>query len=265
VVTTRTHTVKQNNIDPAFQNAKAEESVLSILYSQDGLSFLVRHVTTRQVYLTGFIPSDLLSDDPIKEVLQSFPERPSKVKLVVAFDNATLLPKELVSDDPQWASKILGAASNFTDTSDSLGMQVIAAASEREVELTKVSKVEVQHLWLSQMEALKPKQGEEVWVHLFGNRMLLLAAKAGKWELVNSFPCSDEQEFIYHLGNAVEQLGYDRATMKLELSGYAAVSYKEFISPYFGVISVFKSKNWAQISSALQGWDPSEYAPLLRL
>ncbi|MGB1183855.1 MAG: DUF3822 family protein [Schleiferiaceae bacterium] len=265
MVTTRTLTVKQNNIDPAFQNAKAEESVLSILYAQDGLSFLVRHITTRQVYMTGFIPAQELGADPLQEVLGGFPDRPSQVKLIVAFDNATLLPEAFAADTAEWAAKLLGGKVNYTERSTKLGMEVLALVSEEEKNLASTTKAEVQHLWLSQMEALSPKQGEEVWVHLLGSRMLFLAAKEGKWELVNSYPCADQQEFIYHLGNAVEQLGYDRATLKLELSGFEAASYKEFIAPYFAEVSLFKSKNWAQISSAMQGWDPGAYALLLRL
>lgn len=265
MVTTRTHTVKQNNIDPAFQNAKAEESVLSILYTQDGLSFLVRHVSTRQVYLTGFIPQAELSDEPIEEVLQAFPERPAHITLLVAFHNSTLLPTEFSAQSQQWTQKILGAEANYSSVSSKLGMEVLSCVSQKELRLTQVAGIQVQHLWLSQMEVLQPKQGEELWVHVMGTTMLILAAKAGKWTLTNSFPCGDEQEFIYHLGNVVEQLGYDRATMRLEISGYAAAAFKDFIAPYFGDVSLFKSKNWAQISSALQGWDPVEYAPLLRL
>ena len=72
MVTTKTLTVSQNNLDPAFENAKAGESTLSILYQQDGLSFLVRHTSTRQVYLFGFHPRQSWGADPISEVLAGF-------------------------------------------------------------------------------------------------------------------------------------------------------------------------------------------------
>ena len=72
MVTTKTLTVSQNNLDPAFANAKAGESTLSILFQQDGLSFLVRHTTTRQIYLFGFHPRSSWGENPIADVLAGF-------------------------------------------------------------------------------------------------------------------------------------------------------------------------------------------------
>lgn len=265
MVTTRTLTVKQTKIDPAFQTAKAEESILSILYTQDGLSFLVKHLQTKQVYMFGYVPKADLSPTPIQDVLSAFPERPAKIVLAAAFNNATLLPEEFADQNMDWTAPVLGGMANFHSSSTALKMHVYASVEQNVLDALQVEGVELQHLWLAQMEQLKPGKGEHVWTHLFGDTVMVLAAKDGKWELANNFPCENKEEFIYHLGNVVEQLGYDRASLKLEISGSEAGLYKEFITPYFASISIFKPKDWAQISSALQDWQPGDFAPLLRL
>jgi hypothetical protein len=95
VVTTRTHTVKQTNIDPAFESAKAENCTLSILREQDGLSFLVKNSTTTQLYMIGYIPSSELSVDPFHEVQSFFPQIPNKVIMASDYSKIYFTPEGL--------------------------------------------------------------------------------------------------------------------------------------------------------------------------
>ena len=70
---------------------------------------------------------------------------------------------------------------------------------------------------------------------------------------------------MYHLGNVSEQLRWDRAATEVELSGYSARAYKSVLEPYFANLQLFKTQQWAKISSALSDFDAVAFANLLRL
>jgi hypothetical protein len=70
---------------------------------------------------------------------------------------------------------------------------------------------------------------------------------------------------LYHLGNVSEQLGWDRAATVVELSGYSARAYKPVLEPYFSTVQLFKTQQWAKVSSALSDFDGVAFANLLRL
>lgn len=265
MVTTRTLTAKQNNIDPAFQNAKAEESTLSILLEQDGLSFLVRHKTTRQLYLSGFIPTKELSSTAVEDLLVSFPSRPKEIILAVEAPLAVMLPVEFRDENTAWTTPVLGSPANFSFKSEVLSMEIHAVVDPLILDQLKTDGLEIRHNWLVQMERITLSKTPKMWVHLFGSTVLVMAGQGKKWELVNSFPCENKDELLYHIGNASEQLNWDRKSMKIELSGIQAAGYLAFISPYFGTVNLFKSKEWGQKSSAFGPWDATAFATLLRL
>jgi len=265
VVTTRTLTAKQNNIDPAFQNAKAEDSTLSILLEQDGLSFLVRNKTTRQLYLSGFIPSKELTATAIDDLLVSFPVRPKQIIVAVEVPLAVVLPAEFRSDDTEWTTHVLGTQANSIFHSKALSMEVHALVDPVILAQLKTVGLEIRHNWLVQMERITLNSTPKMWIHLYGSAVLIMAGQGKKWELVNSFPCENKDELLYHIGNVSEQLNWDRKSLHVELSGLEAAGYLEFISPYFGSAHIFKSKEWGQKSSAFGPWDATAFATLLRL
>ena len=265
MVTTRTLTVKQNNIDPAFQNAKAEESTLSILLEQDGLSFLVRNKTTRQLYLSGFIPSKELTRTAVDDLLVSFPVRPKQIILTVEAPSAVILPTEFRGDNTEWTTHVLGAQANCIFQSKALSMEVHAFVDPLILDQLKSDGLEVRHNWLAQMERITLSSKPKMWIHLFGSTVLIMAGQGKVWELVNSFPCENKDELLYHIANASEQLNWDRKSLQIELSGTQAAGYLEFISPYFGDVHLFKSKEWGQKSSAFGPWDATAFATILRL
>ena len=102
-------------------------------------------------------------------------------------------------------------------------------------------------------------------MHVYADSVQIFASSSNKWQVINSFPCSNESELLYHLGNVSEQLNWDRATTEVELSGYSARAYKPVIEPYFSGVQLFKPQQWAKISSALADFDAVAFANLLRL
>jgi hypothetical protein len=49
------------------------------------------------------------------------------------------------------------------------------------------------------------------------------------------------------------------------LSGYSARAYKPVLEPYFSTVQLFKTQQWAKVSSALSDFDGVAFANLLRL
>ena len=266
MVTTKTLTVSQNNLDPAFANAKAGESTLSILYQQDGLSFLVRHTTTRQVYLFGFHPRSSWSENPIADVLAGFPELPGEVRYAIEASHTVLIPEIMSGGEiPEWTATVLGQKANFMDLSAANSMTFLSYLNEADLRLSQSDTLVCRHNWAVQLERLKPTSQPKLWVHIYADNVQIFAASDAKWQVINSFPCSNESELLYHLGNVSEQLGWDRAATTVELSGYSARAYKPIVEPYFSGVQLFKTQQWAKISSALSDFDAVAFANLLRL
>ena len=266
MVTTKTLTVSQNNLDPAFENAKAGESTLSILYQQDGLSFLVRHTSTRQVYLFGFHPRQSWGPNPISEVLAGFPELPGEVLYAVEAPHTVLIPEIMSSAEvPAWTTTVLGQKANFMDLSSTNAMTFLSYLNETDISLSQSDTLVCRHNWAVQLERLIPSAHPKLWVHVYADSVQIFASSSNKWQVINSFPCSNESELLYHLGNVSEQLNWDRTTTEVELSGYSARAYKPVIEPYFSGVQLFKPQQWAKISSALADFDAVAFANLLRL
>ena len=266
MVTTKTLTVSQNNLDPAFANAKAGESTLSILYQQDGLSFLVRHTTTRQIYLFGFHPRASWGENPIADVLAGFQELPGEVLYAIEAPHTVLIPEIMSGGEvPDWTATALGQKANFMDLSSSNSMTFLSYLNESDFRFSQSDTLVCRHNWAIQLERTKPTSSPKLWVHVYADSIQVFAGSANKWQVINSFPCSNESELLYHLGNVSEQLGWDRAATVVELSGYSARAYKPVIEPYFSSVQLFKIQQWAKISSALSDFDAVAFANLLRL
>jgi len=257
VVTTRTHVVRQNNIDPAFESAKAENCALSILRQQDGLSFLVKNTNSKQLYMIGFIPATELGEKPFEELKASFSELPGKVIMAQDFPNATLIPNALASKDVSWTKDLLGAEANRVDSSDKLGVQVYSVAPE-------VAKG-IQHNWLVQLERLPKVTKPKLWVNKESKVATYIACDASGAQLINSLPTTSSEELLYHLGNITEQLGWDRAAIEIEISGIGHQKAREFVKPYFKLVSSIKTEKYVKVSTALSKVDIHSYGPLLRL
>lgn len=266
MVTTKTLSVKQTNIDPAFESAKAEECILSILYQQDGLSFLVRHRTTRQLYLAGYVPRSEWSEHPIEDLLGSFSEDFADVIYGVEAPHTVLLPQLMTDgEDLDWTQTVLGQKANFSDASEELGMTLLAYLPESDLARSNTESLVRRHHWALQLERLKASEAANFYVHVYNDAVHVMASKDGQWHLINSFPCANDSELIYHLGNCVEQLEWNRAETCIELSGLSARSYKDVIQPYFGNVKLFKPQEWSKISSAMKDFDALAFATLLRL
>ena len=266
MVTTKILTVSQNNLDPAFANAKAGESTLSILYQQDGLSFLVRHKTTRQVYLFGYHPRQSWGENPIGDVLAGFQELPSEVIYAIEAPHTVLIP-ELMSggEIPGWTETVLGQKANFMDLSSANSMTFLTYLNDSDLSLSQSDTLVCRHNWAVQLERLKPTVHPKIWVHVYSDSVQIFASTASKWQVINSFPCSNESELVYHLGNVSEQLGWDRTATEIELSGYSARAYKPVLEPYFSKVQLCNIQQWAKISSALSDFDALAFVNLLRL
>ena len=257
MVTTRTHVVRQNNIDPAFESAKAENCTLSILRQQDGLSFLVKNTGTKQLYMIGFVPAAELGENPFEELKGSFSELPGKVIEAQDFPSATLVPKALASKDISWTKELLGAVANRVDASDKLGLQVYSVAPE-------VAEG-IQHNWLVQLECLPKVAKPKVWVNMESKVATYFACDASGLQMINSLPTTSNEELLYHLGNITEQLGWDRAALEIEISGIGHQKARAFVKPYFKLVSSIKTDKYVKVSTALSKVDIHSYGPLLRL
>jgi hypothetical protein len=239
---------------------------LSILYQQDGLSFLVRHHQTRQLYLAGFLPKSQWGNEPMEELASSFTEPFKDIRFAIEAPHTVLLPQVMVeSDEIGWTQKVLGQKANFSDISESLGMAFFAYLSEDDQAYSQSTTYVRRHNWALQLEALGSSEQPKFWVHMYNTDLFIAAQMNGVWELVNSFPCANESELMYHLGNCAEQLAWERKDIHVELSGNSAREYKEVIQPYFGTVKLFKPQDWAKISSSMKEFDGVVFATLLRL
>ena len=266
MVTTKTLSVKQNNIDPAFETAKAEECTLSILYQQDGLSFLVRHRSTRQLYMAGYMPRADWSDQPVQDLIDSFPQPLAEVIYGVEAAHSVLIPQVMTDpEDLDWTADMLGHKANFSDVNESLGVAVFAYLPEEDLILSNTTSLVRRHHWALQLDKLEPTDAPTIWAHVYNDAVQIMASRKGNWSLINSFPCANESELIYHLGNCTEQLDWNRADCTIELSGLSARAYKEVVQPYFGTVRLFKPAQWSKISSAMKDFDALAFATLLRL
>jgi hypothetical protein len=260
VVTTRTHTVKQTNIDPAFESAKAENCTLSILREQDGLSFLVKNSSSRQLYMIGYIPAAELSINPFKEVKSFFPKLPRKVVLVSDFAKSTLLPKALMPNDLDWTRHLLGEKANKIFKSNKLEYQVAAFLTQEEMK-----EVDVAHNWLLQLERLDFSNGHKIWVDLGGSMANFYAVDGKRIHLANSLPVGSKEDLLYHLGNISEQLTWNRETLHIEVSGVGHREYRSFIKPYFFKVEGIKVASYVNVSSAMNDVDIASFGALLRI
>ena len=266
MVTTKTLSVKQTNIDPAFETAKAEECILSILYQQDGLSFLVRHRSTRQLYLAGYVPRSEWSSSPIEDLLGSFSEPFAEVIYGIEAPHTVLLPQLMTDgDDLEWTASVLGQKANFSDVSESTGMTLLSYLPDADLASSNTGSLVRRHHWALQLERIKATESPTFFVHVYNDAVHIMASNSGQWHLINSFPCANDSELIYHIGNCAEQLEWNRAECSIELSGLSARPYKEVLQSYFGTVKLFKSQEWAKISSALKDFDALAFATLLRL
>lgn len=257
MVTTRTHVVRQNNIDPAFESAKAENCTLSILRQQDGLSFLVKNTTSKQLYMIGFIPAAELGENPFEELKASFSQIPGKVIEAQDFLSATLVPKALASKDMSWTKKLLGDEANRIDGSDKLGIEVYSVAPE--------AAQNIQHNWLAQLERLPKVAQPKLWVNKESKTATYIACDASGVQLINSLPTTSNEELLYHLGNITEQLSWDRAALEIEICGLGHQKARAFVKPYFKSVSTIKIEKYVKVSTALSKVDIHSYGPLLRL
>ena len=100
---------------------------MSILYQQDGLSFLVRHRSTRQLYMAGYMPRADWSDQPVQDLIDSFPQPLAEVIYGVEAPHSVLMPQVMTDpEDLDWTADMLGHKANFSDVNESLGVAVFA-------------------------------------------------------------------------------------------------------------------------------------------
>jgi len=266
LITTKTLSAKQNNVDPAFETAKADECVLSILYQQDGLSFLVRHQSTRQLYLAGYMPRSDWGAQPVQDLIDSFPEPLAEVIYGIESPLSILIPQVMTDpEDVEWTASILGCPANFSDVNEAQGIAIFSFLSEQELEKSNTKSLVRRHHWALQLDRLEATDKPTMWVHVYNDAVNVIASRNSNWSLVNSFPCANESELMYHLGNCAEQLDWNRSDCTIELSGLSAKAYKEVVQPYFGAVRLFKPSQWSKISSAMKEFDALAFATLLRL
>jgi|TARA_B100000497_G_C7689625_1_gene418844 hypothetical protein len=260
VVITRTHTVKQTNIDPAFESAKAENCTLSILREQDGLSFLVKNSTTNQLYMIGCLPGSDLSVEPFQEVMSFFPQIPGKVVLASDFASSTLLPAPLMPKDLGWTKHLLGQKANKIFSSNKLECKAAAFLTSSEIK-----EQEIEHNWLLQLEKMSQSKGKKIWVDLGGRTANFYALEGKKIYLVNNLPIESKEDLLYHLGNITEQLKWNRETLHLEITGVAHSAYRAFVKPYFFNVEGIKVSKYVKVSSAMNEVDIASFGALLRI
>lgn len=266
MVTTKTLTVSKTNIDPAFQTAEAKHCALSILYQQDGLSFLVKHQHTKQALLFGFVSREEFSEQPVDDLLDYFSELPGRIVYGIEVAHTAMVP-EVMSEGliPSWTRRVLGAPANFVDLSERLDIKFYGYLPAEDARKSRSERVVRRHNWALQMEQLPLGKQPKLAVHLYNETLFIAATSDEKWQLVNSFPCQNEAELLYHCGNIAEQLGWDRKAMRVEISGRSARDYKPVLVPYFGTVDLFAHQPWIKVSTALNEFDPIEHATLLRL
>ena len=215
--------------------------------------------------MAGFTPLSQCGEDPIGDMLSAFPERPAVVNVAVDAPNATLLPQALATEEKGWAEPLLGRAPNFKDSSATLKVEVHALVEGTLERAIRLSQSSPKHLWLSMMECLPKKEGLALWVDLLGNAANVWAHDGTQWMLVTQLSCVSEEEFLYHLSNICEQLSWDRKQVEVEVSGWKAAAYKEFVQPYFGTVQLFSKKDLIKVSSAFGSWDAVAMGTLIRL
>ena len=260
MVTTRIHTVKRTNIDPAFKSAKAENCALSVLRQQDGLSFLVKNDITDQLYMIGYIPVSELSMDPFQQVKSFFPQIPRKVIMASDYAKSTLLPKALMPEDLGWTTHLLGEKANKIFTSKKLECQALAFLTQEDIKRGYVA-----HNWLLQLEKMSFPKQQKIWVDLGGSTANFYAIDNKRVHLANSLPVESKEDLLYHLGNISEQLQWRRGMLEVEVSGVNHKEYRSFIKPFFFKVEGVNVAKYVNVSSAMNDVDIASFGALLRL
>lgn len=226
----------------------------------------MKHQQTQQALLYGFVARADFSAHPVDELLDYFPELPGRIVYGIEVPNTAMVP-EIMSEGliPSWTQKVLGGPANFVDLSALLDIKYYGRLEGEDGAKSRSERVVRRHNWALQMERIPVSKSPKMLVHLYNETVQIMATAEEKWQVVNSFPCGNEEELLYHCGNIAEQLGWDRKEASLELSGRSAREYRPVLAPYFGQVELFAYQNWVKVSTALDEFDPLENAALLRL
>lgn len=213
-------------IDPAIEQLSSKEGELSIFQAGDGLSFSLAHQPTGRVVLLAEYE---LSSDPsaILELLKQFNEPFGSYKIGWKSQLNTWIPKALFDESKlsTYSESTLGKGKfDFTemDEMDSILIhEPIPAQLERVVEAypnplalpdAGIHATAITRHW-------KTRPGEHVYIDYNNDALSVTAVSNGSLLLQNTYSIQSEEDALYYILFAYEQLKFNQDEVPMKVSG----------------------------------------------
>ncbi|NVK27857.1 MAG: DUF3822 family protein [Flavobacteriia bacterium] len=261
-------------IDDAIEQLSANEGVLSIFHTEGGLSFSLAHASSGRVMLLVDYELDNRPDSGL-ELLNQFNETFHAYQLGWDVERFTWIPQELFleSETTQIGLKLLGINNAVATAIPELEavlihspippvLERIAEALDGPALLPKPA---------SDVLALgrhwKTRPGEHVYLHIEPEYLDILAFSNGKLQLHNRFVAKTNEDKLYFVLYAYEQLKFQTDEVPLKLSGSILENselWKSF-GKYIRNVEWLENLNQVHSTASIPQTQLRRYAPLIHL
>lgn len=261
-------------IDSGLESLKASEGQLSIFLAGDGLSFSLIHRATGKVLLLN---EYLLPNSPgsALEMLHQFNESFDSYMVGWQAEKHTWIPSDLFDESqlPTLVQDTLGITDyQFTEVPELNAVIVhspLPESLERIVEALPEAKV----LPHSAIHALaltkhwKTLPGDQLYCNIEEDVLSLTAISNGKLVLQNSFPADCNENRLYYLLFAFEQLKYHPDQVAIKLSGQVDENdaFWSQLEKYVRRIDLLENLDNIHPSSSIPQVELRKHAPLIQL
>lgn len=213
-------------IDPAIEQLKADEGELSIFQWGDGLSFSLVHASTGKILL---LTEYQLSSDPNSalELLSQFNEPFGSFKIGWKSPRSTWIPKALFDENlfPEYVKSTLGKGDfEFTVIEE---LEAVLIHEKMPAHLERVAENYTVHKSLPDpaIHALaiarhwKTRPGQHMYADYNKETLTMTAISNGKLLLQNTYHVATEEDALYYVLFAYEQLKFHQDEVPLKISG----------------------------------------------
>lgn len=261
-------------IDRSIEQLSASEGILSIFQREDGLSFCLSHQPSGKVILLADYG---ISNEPSAgiELLKQFDESFGSYRLGWYTPHYTWIPKVLF-DESQVAElgrKTLGPVrTQWIEVPESEAVilhEAIPAQLERIAEQLESPLIlpegAIQALAMTRYWKTRP--GSHIYVHVEEKYLSLTAVSTGKLLLQNHYPTKTDEDRLYFILQAYEQLHFHPDEVPLKLSGYLTESgpFRKTISKYIRDVNWLENLGTIHPAESVPAHELRKYAPLIHL
>ncbi len=275
MVTGNSHiTTRAEYIDGGLESTPASESLLSIFYSGDGLSFCLSHTPTKKILLLADYQLDTRPEAGL-ELLKQFNETFGEYILSWQVEHSTWVPKELLTQEsiPTISKEVMGISkvqhTEIDELDATLLHEPIPPVLERIYE--SLSSAKLLPKPASEVIAFsrywKSKPGDHFYLNVGENTIDIIAFSNGKLQLQNTYPTDSIEDQLYFVLYAYEQLKFNTEEVPLKITG----SIEENSTLWNTYQKYIRNVDWLDhisglnYSSAIPIASIRKYAPLVHL